>query len=252
MKTIFLSLKVEDWNLKKNWKKISQLYLTFKKSWRFFLKFFWPSYNIWTWWNNFNTLCSNYIHMYIKGNSPGILRLRCSRFFLLLLEFIHDYKWVCNKGFVLSLDSCQRPLFPTIWTNTLGLTIVIFISTLHWFTCRHTGCHMGTKLHYFTGWELERIKVGKQNLAYNSKRKYIIINSLIGFACFNIREWTKDKKWKLEYIWRISIGNFPGSCWIWALQMVFCFQNCSSDRGKHLNFWNSWLKAENLQIFWDH
>ena len=40
--------------------------------------------------------------------------------------------------------------------------------------------------------------------------------------------------------------------------MVFCYQNCSDLLWEKIvlviekNFWNSRLKAENLQIFWDH
>ena len=41
-------------------------------------------------------------------------------------------------------------------------------------------------------------------------------------------------------------------------RMVFCYQNCSDLLWEKIvlviekNFWNSWLKAENLQKFWDH
>ena len=40
--------------------------------------------------------------------------------------------------------------------------------------------------------------------------------------------------------------------------MVFCYQNCSDLLWEKIvlviekNFWNSRLKAENLQNFWDH
>ena len=40
--------------------------------------------------------------------------------------------------------------------------------------------------------------------------------------------------------------------------MTFCYQNCSDPLWEEIviviekNFWNSRLKAENLQIFWDH
>ena len=40
--------------------------------------------------------------------------------------------------------------------------------------------------------------------------------------------------------------------------MVFCYQNCSDLLREKIvlviekKFWNSWLKAENLQNFWDH
>ena len=42
------------------------------------------------------------------------------------------------------------------------------------------------------------------------------------------------------------------------LVMVFCYQNCSDPLWEKIilliekNFWNSRLKAENLQNFWDH
>ena len=42
------------------------------------------------------------------------------------------------------------------------------------------------------------------------------------------------------------------------LEMVFCYQNCSDLLWEKIvlliekNFWNSRLKAENLQNFWDH
>jgi hypothetical protein len=44
--------------------------------------------------------------------------------------------------------------------------------------------------------------------------------------------------------------------WLW--QLVFCYQNCSDLLWEknvlviEKNFWNTRLKAENLQIFWDH
>ena len=54
--------------------------------------------------------------------------------------------------------------------------------------------------------------------------------------------------------------------WLWFLkisednwvEMVFCYQNCSDLLWEKIvivikkNFWNSRLKAENLQTFWDH
>ena len=37
---------------------------------------------------------------------------------------------------------------------------------------------------------------------------------------------------------------------VFCIKMVFCYRNCSSDWEK--KNWNSRLKAENLQNFWDH
>ena len=58
-----------------------------------------------------------------------------------------------------------------------------------------------------------------------------------------------------------SLGNLWASCVViydCHTKMVFCYQNCSDLLWEKIvlviekNFWNSRLKAENLQNFWDH
>ena len=50
----------------------------------------------------------------------------------------------------------------------------------------------------------------------------------------------------------------PGYDMPGKLEMVFCYQNCSDMLWEKIalmiekKFWNSGLKAENLQTFWDH
>ena len=55
--------------------------------------------------------------------------------------------------------------------------------------------------------------------------------------------------------------NFVQKLWgliLFLTKMVFCYQNCSDLQWEKIilviekNFWNSRLKAENLQNFWDH
>ena len=54
----------------------------------------------------------------------------------------------------------------------------------------------------------------------------------------------------LQSFWKKTSEN--------AVTMVFCYQNCSDLLWEKIvlviekNFWNSRLKAENLQNFWDH
>ena len=71
--------------------------------------------------------------------------------------------------------------------------------------------------------------------------------------------------WVLVWPWRNFGSKIRCFCYIqtaWKLsiilEMVFCYQNCSDLLWEKIvlviekNFWNSRLKVENLQNFWDH
>ena len=99
------------------------------------------------------------------------------------------------------------------WNSTISVTISTHHNTYILFL-------VTVPSHYF--YALERKLFGHVSLIVDSPRKYRVLVKV--------------------------------KCW----EMVFCYQNCSDLLWEknvlmiQKNFWNSRLKAENLQKFWDH
>ena len=90
--------------------------------------------------------------------------------------------------------------------------------------------------------------------AFNStaaKYLYGVYGPFCPFQIFS--EVARYNKWLIEHY-----GNMGCQVFKRGIEMVFCYQNCSDLLWEKIvlviekNFWNSRLKAKNLQIFWDH
>ena len=99
---------------------------------------------------------------------------------------------------------------------------------------------------------------------FSHKRAYFIQSQLFtSFQNYIPIQKEKQSTFSKETIDNV---NFSKSYWLQAgelfwfgvKKLVFCYQNCSDLLWEKIvlvikkNFWNSRLKAENLQHFWDH
>ena len=98
--------------------------------------------------------------------------------------------------------------------------------------------------------------------ARGSKVEIYIPNSTYGFCCNPYKPIFISAKWSSNAIptctWQLDTTFIGTAVWCLGHEMVFCYQNCFDLLWEKIvlliekNFWNSRLKAENLQNFWDH
>ena len=104
-----------------------------------------------------------------------------------------------------------------------------------WFNSLDTNSRKRTK---------KRIKAQKARIEMNLSKD--VIDSCI--------YWKKLKTRRMSWMYLLDFSYTAVS--FFSTDMVFCYQNCLDQLWEKIvlviDFWNSRLKAENLQKFWDH